>query len=66
MAERQSMTIDEVVRKVMVDEHAYALRESVALVVQRRRVRSSAGSKPAKLDAGAPRLNPSRRAPTAS
>ena len=34
MAERQSMTIDEVVRKVMVDEHADVLRESVRLVVQ--------------------------------
>jgi transposase-like protein len=34
MAERQSMTIEEVVRKVMVDEHADVLRESVRLVVQ--------------------------------
>jgi hypothetical protein len=34
MAERQSMTIDEVVRRVMVDEHADVLRESVRLVVQ--------------------------------
>jgi putative transposase len=29
------MTIDEVVRKVLVDEHADLLRESVRLVVQR-------------------------------
>jgi putative transposase len=34
MAERQSMTIEEVVRRVMVDEHADVLRESVRLVVQ--------------------------------
>jgi hypothetical protein len=34
MAERQSMTIDEVVRKVMVDEPADVLRASVRLVVQ--------------------------------
>jgi putative transposase len=34
MAERQSMTIEQVVRKVMVDEHADVLRESVRLVVQ--------------------------------
>jgi putative transposase len=34
MAERQSMTIDEVVRRVMVDEHVDVLRESVRLVVR--------------------------------
>jgi putative transposase len=34
MADGQSMTIEEVVRKVMVDEHADVLRESVRLVAQ--------------------------------
>src|SRR3954468_11520622 len=34
MADAQSMTIEEVVRKVMVDEHADVLRESVRLVAQ--------------------------------
>ncbi len=34
MAERERMTIEEVVREVMVDEHADVLRESVRLVVQ--------------------------------
>jgi putative transposase len=34
MADGQSMTIEEVVRRVMVDEHADVLRESVRLVVQ--------------------------------
>jgi putative transposase len=34
MADGQSMTIEEVVRQVMVDEHADVLRESVRLVAQ--------------------------------
>ena len=34
MADGQSMTIEEVVRRVMVDEHADVLRESVRLVAQ--------------------------------
>jgi putative transposase len=34
MADGQSMTIEQVVRKVMVDEHADVLRESVRLVAQ--------------------------------
>jgi hypothetical protein len=34
MAGRQSMMIEEVVRTVMVDEHADVVRESVRLVVQ--------------------------------
>jgi transposase-like protein len=34
MAERQSMTLEQVVREVMADEHADVLRESVRLVVQ--------------------------------
>ncbi|MCA1705852.1 MAG: IS256 family transposase, partial [Actinobacteria bacterium] len=34
MADRQSMTIEEVVRKVMADEHADVLRESVRLLAQ--------------------------------
>ena len=34
MAERQSMTIEELVRKVMVDEHADVLREAVRLLAQ--------------------------------
>jgi putative transposase len=34
MAERQSMTLEQVVREVLADEHADVLRESVRLVVQ--------------------------------
>ena len=34
MAESNSMTIEQVVREVMADEHADVLRESVRLVVQ--------------------------------
>ena len=34
MAERQSMTLEQVVREVMAGEHADVLRESVRLVVQ--------------------------------
>ena len=33
MAEKSSMTVEQVVREVMADEHADVLRESVRLVV---------------------------------
>ncbi len=34
MAERESMTVEQVVRKVMADEHADVLRESLALLAR--------------------------------
>jgi hypothetical protein len=55
MAERQSMTIEEVVRTVMVDEHADVVRESVRPVVQQRMDAEGTGS-----DSAPPTVSASR------